>query len=68
MKDTNEVSEAARKQTAEARSEMAVLGAIVDAMEPLEIDKRVQVLAAVMCLEYLECARAAISAFQRRHS
>jgi hypothetical protein len=68
MSQPNATSEAAQKQIAEARNEMAVVGKIIDAMEPLEVDKRVQVLAAVMCLEYLECARAAISAWQRRHS
>lgn len=54
------------KQIESARSTMAAVGAIIDAMEPLDLEDRKRVLAAVLCLEYEDCADAAIGAFQRR--
>lgn len=47
-----------------ARREVAALGSIVDIFEPLTPDQRKHALAAVLCHEYVECADAAIRAFQ----
>lgn len=59
------ISKEAIAQTEQARKELTAINGIVDALEPYEIDKRTQILAAVICLESIEAAKAAIAAFQR---
>lgn len=49
-----------------ARRELAVLGQIVDIMEPLEHDKRVRVLAATLCLQDTDLSHALIALWERR--
>ncbi len=58
--------EKARATTESARAQLATMQRIVDVLEPFGTTERLRIMAAVMCLESVEVAQAAIRAWERR--